>query len=86
MKPEDIIEAILQMLERGKVTLDSEGYLVAIPPKVETPAADEDDLREKLMIELAYCKHADLPVSEIASRVLATIHGLSHPAADAMTD
>ncbi len=31
MAPEDIIEAIQRMLERGRATLDKDGYLVAIP-------------------------------------------------------
>lgn len=32
MKPADIIEAIQRMFERGRATLDKDGYLVAIPP------------------------------------------------------
>ena len=30
-------------------------------------------LRDKLMIELAYCKHADIPVSEMAQRIEAIV-------------
>jgi len=31
------------------------------------------DLKKALMIELAYCRHADLPVSETAERISAMV-------------
>lgn len=31
------------------------------------------DFKEALMIELAYCRHADLPVSETAERIAAMV-------------
>jgi len=33
----------------------------------------DNDLKDKLMIELAYCRHVDLPISEIAERVIAIV-------------
>lgn len=81
MKPADIIEAIQQMLERGRVTLDNEGYLVAIPPKVEAPAADEEIIDAMVM---AYQETTDCGCSEDGMKAVLSMlrECLSHPTAE----
>lgn len=41
------------------------------PDNVEPELNRMTELKDALMIELAYCRHADLPVSETADRIAA---------------